>query len=277
MSNPSSVKRSFPTIVERRRRYIASKFPVTAVKMLEIGAMDMPTFHPDEAAIFFMDYFSDEEFANLAARNQISRPLENLMHVDFVTKRKHFAKDVQNSFDVIIAAHVIEHVADPIAWLRELQSLLTETGRIFLCIPDRRYTFDILRRESTPFDLLRAFRSDATVPDIYTIAEFFYYNRHVSVADCWGDPVALQNKIAKKNYSVNSSMQRAQAMIVGEEVHVNVHATVYSYPTFASLWDGLTETGLLDLDLEDIVDADRDSNEFWVLLNRRVPASSASS
>lgn len=263
------VERKFPGVIDRRRRYLRSKIDLSTAKLLEIGAMDMPTFYPDEANISFLDYFSDEEFRDLASQNKISRPVENLVHVDIVAKEKYFAARESRRFDVIIAAHVIEHIADPIAWLGELETLLTEGGRIFLCIPDRRYTFDYLRRESTGLDLLKSYYSDARVPDLFTIADFYFHNRRLSAADCWGDADKLQEKLSQKSYNLKSAIARAETLMISGDVHVNVHAHVFSYPTFSNLWQDLNATGILKLDVEDSVDAFPGSNEFWALLRVR--------
>ncbi len=50
--------------------------------------------------------------------------------------------------DLLVASHVIEHVPDLITWLREIASVLKPTGQARLAIPDRRYTFDLLRVET---------------------------------------------------------------------------------------------------------------------------------
>jgi 2-polyprenyl-3-methyl-5-hydroxy-6-metoxy-1,4-benzoquinol methylase len=39
-------------------------------------------------------------------------------------------------FETIVFAHVLEHVVDPVAALRKLESLLTPTGRLYLVVPN---------------------------------------------------------------------------------------------------------------------------------------------
>jgi SAM-dependent methyltransferase len=48
-------------------------------------------------------------------------------------------------FDYVIAAHVLEHIPDPISFLQDLCKLLREVGVILLAIPDKRHTFDAPR------------------------------------------------------------------------------------------------------------------------------------
>src|ERR1700681_3393851 len=46
------------------------------------------------------------------------------------------------SFDAVIACHMIEHLANPIEALRECERVLRPGGRLVLIVPDRTRTFD---------------------------------------------------------------------------------------------------------------------------------------
>ncbi|WP_369012339.1 methyltransferase domain-containing protein, partial [Escherichia coli] len=48
-------------------------------------------------------------------------------------------------FDYAIASHVIEHVPNVLGWFRGIYEVL-KPGAVFnLAVPDRRYTFDVVR------------------------------------------------------------------------------------------------------------------------------------
>jgi len=49
------------------------------------------------------------------------------------------------SQDFVIANHVIEHMANPVRALLSWASVLKVRGRMFLAVPDKRYTFDRAR------------------------------------------------------------------------------------------------------------------------------------
>jgi hypothetical protein len=100
------------------------------------------------------------------------------------------------SYDVVIASHVIEHVANPIAALAEFWRVLRPRGRLVLLVPDRHHTFDH-RREPTPFaHVLEEYRagvkevSEAHIREFCT-ALFGQPPIHPPEVRAWHDPDAL--------------------------------------------------------------------------------------
>jgi alginate O-acetyltransferase complex protein AlgJ len=272
MSNTPEAPRAekaYPLAVGRRRRYLFHRFELAGKKVLELGALDMPTFELHEADVDYMDYYSDEEFRAIAAKGGLSRPLDALVSVKHAIKDKYFANRINDRYDLIIAAHVIEHIPDTLAWLSELADLLTPEGCVFLAIPDRRYTLDYLRRESTAIDLIRNFHVEATSPDLYTVADFFYYKRNIRGVDVWRTPDAVADLIAEAPVTLPAALAQAERALVSGSEHANIHCTVFSHPTFAELWKGITQTGIVGLDLQETTDVQRDGNEFWTLLRKR--------
>jgi hypothetical protein len=64
--------------------------------------------------------------------------------------------DQHHSFDYCIASHVIEHIPDPIRFLRSLETLFTPRGLLSLAVPDKRFCFDAFKPISTTADWLAA-------------------------------------------------------------------------------------------------------------------------
>ena len=56
--------------------------------------------------------------------------------------------------DFVIASHVIEHIPDPVGWLAQIGEILTDRGLLVLVVPDRRFTFDVNRPETTAAELI---------------------------------------------------------------------------------------------------------------------------
>jgi predicted SAM-dependent methyltransferase len=60
--------------------------------------------------------------------------------------------------DFVIANHFLEHCENPLGALLAHQRVLKPGGIHFLCVPDKRYTFD-MRRRITPYDhVIKDFR-----------------------------------------------------------------------------------------------------------------------
>ena len=62
----------------------------------------------------------------------------------------------ESGFDYAIASNIIEHTPDMIGWLGDIARLVHPGGRLLLVVPDKRYTFDYLRRLSSLTDLMDA-------------------------------------------------------------------------------------------------------------------------
>jgi len=52
---------------------------------------------------------------------------------------------IKKKFDYGITFHAIERIPNMIDWLNDVHKILKDAGHIFLAIPGKRYTFDILR------------------------------------------------------------------------------------------------------------------------------------
>lgn len=77
-----------------------------------------------------------------------------------------------NSFDGLVASHVIEHVANPLGVLGEFFRVLRDGGKLLLVVPDRTRTFDAVRLP-TPFSVpLSKYRAGVTAVDEASIREF---------------------------------------------------------------------------------------------------------
>lgn len=85
----------------------------------------------------------------------------------------------------VIACRVIKHIPNMIAWLNDLHGLLNANGILFLAIPDKRYTFDILRPETSLAHIINDFYRAVTVPDLEHIFEHLFLKREVSASAAW--------------------------------------------------------------------------------------------
>jgi len=77
-----------------------------------------------------------------------------------------------NSLDYVASSHLFEHVPNPILTLLEWYRVLRRGGIIYMVIPDRRFTFDHLRKRTTLSHLVQDFESNTTACDPTHIEEF---------------------------------------------------------------------------------------------------------
>lgn len=119
-------------------------------KGLEIGALDRPAPVSREAHVTYADILSAEEIADRFP--SAPRP-------SFHTNGERLAGIPNESFDFLIANHVLEHLTDPLGALREWHRVLVPGGRLLLTLPDKRYTFDRRRKRTSLRHLVEDSRS----------------------------------------------------------------------------------------------------------------------
>jgi SAM-dependent methyltransferase len=247
----------------QRQRFLAEHVAVKDLAILEIGAFDAPTWIGDNVppGLRFLDWYSTEELFELH-RGKSSRNWNRKIEVDYVVKHKRFSHQVSQRFELVVANHVIEHIADPIAWLGEVAAVTTEGGRLCLAIPDRRYTFDYIRSESTAVDLLRAHEADLIQPDYWQVLDSIYLYRPIRAEDCWPGPPSAE-KLRERRFDLRTAMAHARR---AEREYVDCHCFVFSTHTFAALIGELYEASLIPWRLIGSRGVQPDGNEFLVLL-----------
>ncbi len=77
-----------------------------------------------------------------------------------------------DSLDYVVSSHVLEHVANPVAALKEWVRVLRHGGIIYLLVPDRRHTWDRARELTPPRHMLADFEQGITQADGTHIADF---------------------------------------------------------------------------------------------------------
>lgn len=246
-----------------RREFIQTHVEVEACSILEIGALDSPTYDKAEVDIRYLDYADADQLARNGAPHPRYRR-ERLVDVDFVCPSTTYAHTIVQPVDLVIANHVIEHIPDTIRWLEQLSAILSETGCVFLSVPDKRYTFDICRQTTTFVDVLRCHRDAMTKPSLYHILESLYFYRPVKADSAWdGSAAALLNE---RRFSPREALARAEREAAKD--YSDVHCHVYTRDSFCELFEELEELGVLALRPRAIDQVVSGSNEFHVLLER---------
>lgn len=73
-----------------------------------------------------------------------------------------FGADVQ--FDFVVSSHNLEHLPDPVRFLRACETLLAPGGVVAMAVPDKRACFDFFRPQSGTGELLQAFHEHRERP-----------------------------------------------------------------------------------------------------------------
>ncbi len=252
---------SLSRIGRSRRDFITSSLG-SPNSILEVGAFDNPVYRRELGdPVKYVDWFSHEELAEMHGDNP-RRDNNLIVDVDFVVKDRHIAHAISEKFDLICASHVIEHIPDVIFWFAELDAMLANEGRVFLAIPDRRYTFDYFRPASRATELIRAYEEKIERPAIWQLADHFYYHQKVDLAALWRQesPGSFTPR-----FSLSQAMDLARAKA---NTYTDCHCWTFTADSFGQMLADLESSGLCPFTIEKITPPLPNTNEFFALLRR---------
>jgi hypothetical protein len=168
-------------------------------------------------------------------------------------------------FDWVVASHVIEHVPDLLGWLDDIAELVDDEGALVLCIPDRRYTFDAHRADTTIGEMLLAHRSGDTVPSVRAVYDHFSRAAAVHAPDVWvGEAPVDSARIHGLDYALEK-VARAES---GE--YIDSHVWIFTPDSFTWQMRELRVIGRSSWYLAELRPTPRGGLEFLAVL-RRIP------
>lgn len=227
---------------------------------LEFGALDAPFLRRPPYNVLHVDHVDKkgcvEKYRLAGEVGQISP--DQIVDVDIVWPAGDplLGSVVGNRrFDYAVASQVIEHIADPIGWLREIASVLRSGARLNLSIPDKRYTFDRDRSLSTAADILDAHVRNLKRPTFRQIFDHRVSTTAREAMPC--DPPEFYRRV----YRGTLDWER-------EERYVDVHCYVWTYGSFLECWQIIGALDLVPLALDEAWEPIDGANEFIVSLRK---------
>jgi predicted SAM-dependent methyltransferase len=142
-------------------RGLLTRFLIGAGVELGPGHHPMPMLFPD-VTVRYVDRWDPEQnralFPDVADGSTFTTP-DVIANLD-VDRLSALADESQ---DFVIASHLLEHLANPLAQLEDMHRVLQRGGVALIFLPDRRYTFD-RKRSPTPLEhVIADYRDHATV------------------------------------------------------------------------------------------------------------------
>lgn len=162
-------------VTKYRRESFDKHIQVDTARGLEIGPYNRPMVRKSEGPIVYMDYLSRAD--HVAADPEVDF-LDEIPETDIIIKDNDYQKYTSLTFDYIIANHVAEHAPDFIGFLAMLSSMLKPNGILFMALPDKKFSFDRFRANTSLAHLL----SDHLIsPEMsmkeHLIEDLIYYDR----------------------------------------------------------------------------------------------------
>lgn len=221
------------------------KYAFSELEGLEIGPQDQPIVSRNGYHIYYVDYKSQDEL-QMANENNPEIQVNHIENLDFVWKPGCRLQDCVNSkkFDYIVASQVMEHVPDVIGWLEQLQDVLVPGGGISIGLPDKRYTFDVLREETTTAEIIESFLREEKIPTIRQI-----YDNCVHAVQVDEGKMVDVSKEHKYYYTPQEALNFATYSYFHEE-YVDVHCTVWTPESFQAVFHELNLLNLIFYNVE---------------------------
>jgi hypothetical protein len=241
---------------------------VARARGLEIGALTKPVVTRDMGPVEYIDRATTEELrAWYVPNDQVN--IDEIVQVDHVWGAQTLLECVggRRVYDYVVASHVIEHVPDLFGWLGEIGSVLADGGIASFIVPDKRHTFDILRRTSSDAEMVDAYVRGLRRPDTRQIFDHFMGFRDVGARDAAGGHVAPADLPAQHDAAPLMDFCRRTAE-AGD--YIDTHCWVFTPHTFLDAMDLGSRLGVLPFELAAFFPTPAGSNEFFVSL-RRLP------
>jgi SAM-dependent methyltransferase len=252
-------------VVTRRDKLLAN-LDLEILQGLEIGALASPLVRPNEGNIIFVDHVDTEQLINKYAKDPtVSKA--NIVKIDAVWGAQSLQTCIGDGkkVDYVLASHVIEHVPDLVTWLSEIRSILRSSGTLRLAIPDKRYTFDIIRNESDMQDVLDAYLRRVRAPLPRMILEHYGLVRAVDCATVWRGKAKKISQLPAY-HSWAEALDHAKRALEDNSYH-DCHCWVFTPRSFAKLCVEMALLDLLDFACDYHIDTAPNNLEFFVSMS----------
>jgi SAM-dependent methyltransferase len=250
---------------------------------LEIGPLANPRVRKP-LPVFYLDHASTEELRVKYSENKTLAPqIDDLVEVDFVQRGGDSLIDLVGGvapFDYVIASHVIEHIPNPIGWIKEIAAILRPNGILSLVVPDKRFTFDVNRTPTDTSTWVDAYLRELRKPSFQQMYDLFSrvttIDGMVDAEGLWDGTISYEGVVRSDvpNPSV-AALHVCMAHRNNPELPIDIHCQVFTPLSFLRIISELMTIGLIDFEIGTFLTTQRPQIEFNVSL-RKVEQSGSS-
>lgn len=231
-------------------------------KGLEIGPSHRPLVKKiDGFNIKIIDHVSADDLRKKYKDHGVD--LTQIEEVDFIFQGERLPELVKGeSFDYILASHVIEHVPDLIAFLQDCEAILNSDGELRLAIPDKRYCFDYYRECSSLSRVIDVHEARAKRQTAGAVAEYF-------LKVCKKNGLIAWDKETKgdviKAHSLSETLEAIKSTNNGN--YLDIHNWVFTPESFIQIIEDLHALRINFLSVSRSFETM--GHEFFVILKKR--------
>jgi SAM-dependent methyltransferase len=254
--------------IDRKRDRAVADYPVDRMRGIEIGPLCYPLLKREKVPnLFYLDHASRDELRNKYAHDP-NVECDLIPDIDYVVSDGDLAEAVSDKspFDFVLASHVVEHVPDLVGWLQNIESILSDNGRLILVVPDKRFSFDIFRALTTIDDIWPAFLEKRKRPDLRTLMDCLINVVNASPWHLWEDYSSASGLSKMYDNAVIEKVANTQYP-TGE--YVDTHCWVFTPWTFLGLMGELVRRNAVHFDCTYFLTTQPHDCEFYLHLTKR--------
>lgn len=162
-------------------------------------------------------------------------------------------------FDYIVSSHVLEHIPDFIGFFKSAEIILKPGGDVVMLVPDKRYTFDVLRKPSSADQLERAHMQKLKHPSREMVVDFF------TNIDQGVEAAALWRGEYQPSPSYPNGLEKANTLDLEK---TDVHCWVFTPDSLRDLVEHVLAIHTPSLSIVDVSDTPTGGNEFLVHIRK---------
>ena len=231
-----------------------------SLNILEIGPLNRPLVpRSSRYAVYYADHCSTDVLRRKYSGNP-DVPVDDIVSVDFDLSLLPIRETtkVAGKFDLVVASHVIEHVPDFVGWLRDIADCLLPGGILALVVPDKRYSFDVFRRETEAWMIDEAAEERRTRPSLRQVIEHFTCTVSANTAAMWEDP------------SASSGFRPSISIEAIESLYIDAHCWIITPQRFISLMKHSIVTYGIPLEEFRVEETNANQLEFYAQYRRTI-------
>ncbi len=251
----------------RRNKRVVKMIDLEGRIGLELGPLTTPIIRKDQADIYYLDHMSQADLKE-KYKNEPVDP-GKIVPIDYVLRNNSVKQSVgSKKFDYVIASHVIEHIPDVVSWLEDINSVLNDGGILSLVVPDKRFTFDLFREDTTPADTIGAYVDRLGKPSSSTMYSYATdYAKDIDTASVWNDREYYSKVAPERRWTREEALQMCRNNTF-PETYIDTHCSVYTPESFLDITRELTRLKLINFEICNFIDTQEYELEFFVTLRK---------
>lgn len=243
---------------------------------LEIGPLASPRIDKARGRVRYVDHASAAELrAKYATNSQMAPHLDAIVEVDYVLKDGTglgATVGEDGPFDYVLASHVIEHIPDPVGWLRELAGVLVTGGIVSLVVPDKRFCFDLNRRLTDTADVVDAYLRGLKAPTYRQIYDFFAnavtIDGMVDTAAIWAGTADYRGAVRQDVTDPDVDAYAKCLSSRDDGTFFDVHCHTFTPASLLQIYHALVRLDLVEFEIGCFFPTEPDTLEFHLSLRK---------